>query len=275
MKRIEKKDIEALYQSLGLANEEYVVVHSSLLKTGIINNEPVSALPANFYQALTNVMGERGNIFMPAFDYSFPSRREVDLRSQSTSIGVWPEWFRSQAGMIRSAHPMFSYCGKGPKAKAICQPDVVEFNSFSSNSTMARLIENNAMLLLQGTHIGVATIVVQCEAMIGVKYRFLKSFHGDLVLTNGECVSGDYYHFCFPFNNEYRENYTLLEKRLLSTNKMNKKSLGSGDVYAVKLNDLFIEIKNLLESNPFALLEHPPQNYYHVENGKEVATPVL
>jgi len=274
MKLIEKSDIEAAYQQLGLSNEEYVVLHSSLLKTGIINKEPVTNLPASFFSALKNVIGTQGNVFMPAFDYSFPANRKVDLRTQPTCIGVWPEWFRKQADVVRSAHPMFSYCGYGPKAVDICQPEAAEFDSFAKNSTMARLIENDAMLVLQGTHIGVATVVVQCEAMLGVKYRFLKPFYGDLVLINGKQVTGDYYHFCFPFNNEYRENYTLLEQRLLSSKKMTKVSLGAGVIYAVKLKALFTEVKNLIAENPFALLAHSPQNYYHFENGQEVATPL-
>ncbi|TPH17148.1 AAC(3) family N-acetyltransferase [Litorilituus lipolyticus] len=274
MKLIEKSDIETAYHQLGLSSEEFVVLHSSLLKTGIINKEPVANLPASFFSALTNVIGAKGNVFMPAFDYSFPASREVDLRSQPTCVGVWPEWFRKQADVVRSAHPMFSYCGYGPKAVDICQPEVAEFDSFAKNSTMARLIENDAMLVLQGTHIGVATVVVQCEAMLDVKYRFLKPFHGDLVLTNGQRVTGNYYHFCFPFNNEYRENYSLLEQRLLSSNKMTKVSLGAGVIYAVKLKELFTEVKTLITENPFALLAHTPQNYYHFENGQEIATPL-
>lgn len=274
MKLIEMSDIKTAYETLGLSSEEHVVLHSSLLKTGIIRKELVANLPSNFFSALTDVMGKQANIFMPAFDYSFPSTREVDLRSLPTCVGVWPEWFRNQLGVVRSAHPMFSYCGYGPKAKAICQPDQVEYDSFAKNSTMARLIENDAMLVLQGTHLGVATVVVQCEAMMGVKYRFLKPFHGSVVLTNGKPVVGDFYHFCFPFNNEYREDYSLLEERLLSTNKMAKTSLGAGNIYAVKLQDLLNTITCLLTENPFALLANPPKNYYHFENGQEIASPV-
>lgn len=275
MKMIDKPEIEAAYRQLGLSSQEYVLIHSSLLKTGIIKNDPVSNLPASFFNILTNIMGDRANVFMPTFDYSFPANRMVDLRSQPTCVGVWPEWFRTQPDVVRSAHPMFSYCGYGPKSVEICRPDIAEFDSFSANSTMARLIENDAMLLLHGTNIGVATIVVQCEAMLGVKYRFLKPFYGDVVLTNGQCVSGDYYHFCFPFNNEYRENYALLEERLLTTNKMAKTSLGVGNLYAVKLKALFGEIESLIAKDPFALLAQPPKNYYRFENGQEVATPML
>ena len=274
MKMIEKSDIEAAYLQLGLSSEEYVVIHSSLLKTGIIKNDSVSHLPASIFNILKSVMGAKGNIFMPAFDYSFPANRSIDLRNQSTSVGVWPEWFRTQSEVVRSAHPMFSYCGYGPKSIDICQPEVAEFDSFSVNSTMARLIDKDAMLLLHGTDIGVATVVVQCEAMLGVKYRFLKPFYGDLILTNGQLITGDYYHFCFPFNNEYRENYTLLEARLLSTQKMAKVTLGAGNLYAVKLKDLFCEVKNLIAADPFALLACAPKHYYHFENGQEVATPV-
>lgn len=274
MKLINKNDIEGVYRQLGLAAEEYVVIHSSFLKTGIIRAEPVTNLPDNFYSVLESVMGENGNIFMPAFDYSFPSTKQVDLRSQAVVVGVWPEWFRVQPGVVRSAHPMFSYCGKGPKAINICQPEIVEYDSFSSSSTMARLMENDAMLLLQGTHLGVATIVVLCEAILKVKYRFLKPFNGELTLTNGKNVKADFFHFCFPFNNEYRENYALLESSLLSSGKMAKAVLGGGSVYAVKFKELYSMVEKLIKNDPFALLSHSPKNYYQFEQGQEVSTPV-
>lgn len=274
MKVIDKSDIETAYRQLGLSSAEYVVIHSSLLKTGIIKNDSVSNIPASIFNILMDVLGAKGNVFMPAFDYSFPATRSVDLRTQSTSVGVWPEWFRTQSKVVRSAHPMFSYCGYGPKSIDICRPDIAEFDSFSANSTMARLIDIDATLLLHGTDISVATVVVQCEAMLGVKYRFLKPFYGDLVLTNGHRITGDYYHFCFPFNNEYRENYALLEERLLTTKKMAKTLLGAGNLYAVKLKDLLFEVKSLIAADPFALLACSPKNYYHFENGQEVATPL-
>ncbi|CAH9053445.1 hypothetical protein PSECIP111854_01172 [Pseudoalteromonas sp. CIP111854] len=274
MKAISVEKITSTIDGLGIAKGDNIFIHSSLFTLGNIAGHRVEELPNLLLQCFQTAIGAEGSLFMPAFNYDFPKQRNANLISQKTVLGFWPEWFRQQPNVERSGHPMFSICGLGQDAFEICKSDTPEFHAFGPNSTFDRLVKKNATLVLQGIGLRVATVVVHIESMLQLKYRFNKPFHGDLTLINGENISGDFHHFCFPMNNAYRESYSRLEKALLNSKVMTKLTLGRSFIYAIKMKSLFEFIEKLVQQNPFALLNCTPTALYRYENGQEIAYPL-
>ncbi len=273
MKTTSMQEIKNTLLDVGINEGDKVFIHSSLFALGKIEHIEPKDTPSALLACFTDVLGNQGSVFMPCFNYDFPKTREANLNVQKTVLGFWPEWFRNYEGVTRSGHPMFSVCGLGPDATTLCQPDKPEFFAFGDNSTFARLIESDCVLILQGIGLRVATIVVQIEAMLGLNYRFNKPFMGEVTLTNGLVVKDNFYHFCFPLNNAYRESYSLLEKTLLLQGIMKKRPLGRSFIYAVRMKDLFKAVQDFTKHDKFALLNCRPYELYRYENGKEVTFP--
>jgi aminoglycoside 3-N-acetyltransferase len=270
MKDITPQEITNTLIELGIQKTDSVFIHSSLFTLGRVAKTQVENIPKTLLECFQNAVGESGNIFMPCFNYQYPKSRSEDLRQQKSVLGFWPEWFRNQPSVIRSGHPMFSICGIGPKAIEICRPSEPEYFAFGEGSTFERLVNEDAVLVLQGIGLRVATVVVQIEAMLGVKYRFNKPFFGQVTLANGQQITADFYHFCFPINNAYRENYQGLEQALLDSGVMQQASLGRSFIYTVRMKALFDFVANYLSHDKFALLNCRPQQLYKYENGKEI-----
>ncbi|MDK1285603.1 AAC(3) family N-acetyltransferase [Pseudoalteromonas umbrosa] len=270
MKTTSVQEIKDTLVDVGIGQGDSVFIHSSLFTLGKIQNVTPQDIPLTFLSCFTDVIGEQGNVFMPCFNYDFPRTRQADLNVQKTVLGYWPEWFRNRKDVVRSGHPMFSVCGIGPDAKTICQPEQPEFFAFGDNSTFSRLVESDCVLILQGIGLRVATVVVQIEAMLGLKYRFNKPFMGEVTLTDGQVIRDNFYHFCFPLNNAYRENYSPLEKALLEQGVMKKSALGRSFIYAVRMADLFNAVQDITLNDKFALLNCRPHELYRFEDGKEV-----
>jgi len=271
MKTITIEQIIDVLEQLELNKSNSVFIHSSLFTLGKIKAVDVAELPNVLLSCFQTVLGKNGNVFMPSFNYDFPKARNANLSTQQSVLGYWPEWFRTQSNVVRSGHPMFSICGLGPDADAICKPNEPEFFAFGSDSTFARLIEQDCTLVLQGIGLRVATVIVQIEYMLGLKYRFNKPFKGTVTLTNGETYEGEYYHYCFPINNAYREDYSSLESALLSAGVLKKASLGRSFIMSVNMKALYQFVERFTKKNPFALLNCHPEQLYRFEGGKEVA----
>lgn len=271
MKTISVKQITSTLEELGIEKGSNVFIHSSLFTLGKISDHRVQELPQLLLQCFQSVLDRKGSIFMPAFNYDFPKQQNANLTLQKTVLGYWPEWFRQQPNIERSGHPMFSICGLGQSASEICRSDIPEFYPFGPHSTFERLIQRDAILVLQGIGLRVATVMVQIEAMLQVKYRFNKPFHGVLTLINGESIRGDFHHFCFPMNNAYRESYSLLEQSLLDEKVMTKLPLGRSFICAIKMQSLFKFVERLIQRDPFALLNCTPTALYRYENQQEIA----
>ncbi|MDP2635431.1 MULTISPECIES: AAC(3) family N-acetyltransferase [unclassified Pseudoalteromonas] len=271
MRSISQEQIIATLHSVGINMNDSVFIHSSLFTLGAIENHSVKEVPEAFLNSFKTAIGDNGNIFMPAFNYQFPRSRKEDLRSQECVLGYWPEWFRQQPNVVRSGHPMFSICGLGPDVEKICLPKKPEYYAFAENSTFSRLIEQDTVLVLQGIGLRVATVIVQIEAMLGLKYRFNKPFTGVTTLTNGEEANGTFYHFCFPINNAYREDYSKLEAALLNSGIMKQAQLGRSFIYTIKMKALYHFVKDFVADNQFALLNSTPSELYRFENGQEIS----
>lgn len=269
--RTSKQAIATALAHLNLQDIEHLFIHSSLLSLGIIEGEEIANTPNVFYGLLQQGMNPKGNIYVPTFNYCFPSSRAEDLRLQKSEMGVFAEFIRGLPEASRSGHPMFSIAGVGPKAASICQPERAEFHPFDKNSTYYRLYQNDAYLLLQGVDFRVATVIVLFEYLLNAQYRFDKPFHGRTVLQNGKAINADFYHYCFPLNGAYRENYARLVKYLESEGFVQKVKLGFSHLLLISFKKLFEAITYLYDKDLFVLLNCRPRALYCYENGQEVS----
>ena len=80
-------------------------------------------------------------------------------------MGAVAEQFRTWPGVLRSAHPAFSFTAAGPHAAGIIDPHHLE-DPFGETSPLARLYQLDAMVLLLGTSFECCTALhlAECRA---------------------------------------------------------------------------------------------------------------
>ena len=150
---------------LGLQAGMHMIVHTSYKSLGHVIGGPSAVV-----LALENVLSEQGTLLMPTFTEHLcdPSTEEneypeqywqqvrehlpifqPDLTPTTKSIGIVPETFRKQNGVMRSSHPHLSFAAWGKFAdKLVCNHSF--HYALGEGSPIARLYELAGSILLLG-----------------------------------------------------------------------------------------------------------------------------
>jgi aminoglycoside 3-N-acetyltransferase len=154
-------------RKLGVAPDMVLVVHSSLRSIGWVNGGPVAVI-----LALEDVLGPEGTLVMPTHtaDNSDPQNwqnppipeswwqivrdtmpaYDPDL-SPTFHMGMIPETFRKQKGVVRSANPDASFAAWG-KHKYVVIDNHALFPLFGKQSPLSRVYDLNGWVLLLGVN---------------------------------------------------------------------------------------------------------------------------
>jgi len=150
---------------LGLETGMHVIIHSSYKSLGHVIGGPSAVL-----LALENVITGEGTILMPTFtehlcdpsteENGYPREYwqqvrdnlpifEPDLTPTTKSIGIVPETFRKQNGVMRSSHPHLSFAAWGKFANEIVRDHSFHY-ALGEGSPIARLYELKSYILFLG-----------------------------------------------------------------------------------------------------------------------------
>lgn len=152
-------------KNIGVGEGMILLVHSSLSSIGWISGGAVAVI-----LALEEVLGKEGTLIMPSHsgDLSDPAKWEnppvpidwcEEIRktmpvfnpelTPTRGVGVIPEVFRKQEGVIRSNHPQVSFAARGKHADYITSGHSLEY-AFGEQSPLAKIYELNGYILLLG-----------------------------------------------------------------------------------------------------------------------------
>ncbi|MCD4669589.1 MAG: AAC(3) family N-acetyltransferase [Actinomycetia bacterium] len=152
-------------RNIGVKKGTTLLVHSSMSSIGWICGGAVSVIIA-----IEQIIGDEGTLIMPAFsgDLSDPAKWEnppvpeqwhgtiretmpvfyPDL-TPTRGLGVIPEVFRKQRGVLRSNHPQVSFAAWGKQAEYITGEHSLEY-AFGGKSPLAKIYELDGYVLLIG-----------------------------------------------------------------------------------------------------------------------------
>ncbi len=156
-------------RTLGIRPGMVVLVHSSLSAMGWVCGGSVAVVTA-----LQKVLGSIGTLVMPAHSsgLSEPSKWESPPVPESWwpvirenmpaydpaltpthAMGIIAETFRKQRGVLRSSHPLDSFCACGPQASHIVNDHSLSFG-MGEHSPLARIYDLDGFVLLLGVSHG-------------------------------------------------------------------------------------------------------------------------
>jgi aminoglycoside 3-N-acetyltransferase len=175
-----KKD----FFNIGLRDGMTVLVHSSLSSIGWVCGGAVAVI-----LSLESVLGSNGTLVMPAHsgDLSDPKNWENPpvpenwwqiiketmppydpYMAPTRGVGIIPEVFRKQKGVLRSSHPQVSFIAKGKNAEFITTGHCLDFGC-GENSPLKKIYDLDGYILLIGVDHSSNTSIHLAEAIAGYK----------------------------------------------------------------------------------------------------------
>lgn len=189
---------------------------------------------------LIGQLGPEATLFAPTFTFSTCRGASFDPKRSRGETGLFGNYLLSLEGAHRSAHPIFSFAGIGPRSKELLR-GVSPF-AFGPDSLFDRLAKEKTRLLFAGAPFGRCTFVHYVEQRAGVSYRSSKWF-------------GDWEYFVRPLDGSVVTTTDRLEQRLLDRGLLQADENGWLEI---ELADLLSTAKEALAEDPYFLLERAP-----------------
>lgn len=254
--KLDKNYIKEQLIKVGLKKGDSVLVHSQLLKVGI-PEEDVFDLGKYYLDIILEIIGDDGELVLPAFTYSYCKNKVFSpLKDMSSVSSLANTCIRNHIG-YRTLDPIFSYVIVNPESAEQRFSNV----SFDLENGMAGyLSKKNAKYLMIGDLI-YFTLLLACEQQLHTYNRFMKKFSGITKINDTE-IHSDCYYYC----RRYCDNTILdLSKLtgivvdpLVSAGKVKYESFGNSHLYyCTDVNIMMDAYKESLNRDPFELLKGP------------------
>lgn len=241
------KDLSKIIISLKIQPSSTVMIHSSLLKFGIIENGV-----EGFFNCILESLHGDPTILMPAFSFSFSDTGYWSARRTKSEMGALTEYFRKLNGVVRTIHPFHSVSAYGKHAK-----DFIGCNSSSSfgeGSPFELMVQLNAYNLSLGTEfIGGATYLHHTEEICHVPYRYYKKFHGKIYDIKDKMINNVFKMYVRKTNDiyEYENNWDIVFKDLYKKNCFYIDYLNGAKIILSSINKTHNIFKKFIILDPY------------------------
>lgn len=255
-----EKDFLLCFKKLKLNKSKNVYITSNLTnfsKIRISKKEKLNLI----FNCLTKVIGKNYSIFVPSATLNL-CNTDIPFDIENTpsyKMGPFAEFIRKKKS-IRSMHPFWSITGIGKNAKLLKE---VSKHSYGYGSPWSKMLESDFLQLNIGMHPSKAvTLIHHIETIIGVPYRYTKSFKHKIKYKN-KFYYDDFYQSVFFKNINSKKKIKLNEhffELLKKQNKLNYFKLSSGlEMWSFKMKDFFKIATSLFEKDIYTYLEFKPE----------------
>ena len=252
MKSYSLEQLRACLSEVGVRTGDLVMVHSSLLALGRLEDCTMGDVPAAVADGLLDCLGPEGTLVAPAFNFGFCRGEPFDRQNTpSDKMGLLSEHIRRLPGARRSTHPMQSVAAMGPLAEDICGSDTP--SAFDRGGAFDRLIELDCRLLLLGASLQAASVIHHAEQHVGVPYRYWKDFTGEFI-DGGRRETRTYRMYVRDLDLDPKLVMTAIEEELNAMGRLRRISLGSGRVRSCTFRDLLAAACECLRRDPTCLV---------------------
>jgi aminoglycoside 3-N-acetyltransferase len=240
-----KKD----FFDIGLREGMTVLLHSSLSSIGWVCGGATAVI-----LALEEVLGANGTLVMPAHsgDLSDPVNWgnpavpeswwktirqtmppfDCDM-TPTRGVGVIPEVFRKQTGVLRSSHPQVSFTARGKNARSIISGHSLEFGC-GEDSPLAKIYDLDGHVLLLGVDHSSNTSIHLAEARA--------DYPGKTTILSGAPITEDQIRKWVEFKDfkDFTEYFSKLGKDFVKANSPNIRiaNIGNAKSQFFKQKDL-------------------------------------
>ncbi len=234
----------------GIRGGDICLVHTSLLTFGRPKTDGAT-IAAELSRVLQDAVSPAGTLILPTFSYSFCKDQEFNVQETPGTVGALNEFFRKQPGVLRTAHPIFSFAIWGQRQIEMM---AVDDDSFGRESLFGKLHALNGKIVSFGAGNKACTFVHYVEQCYGVPYRYMKTFSGT-VIDRGVARKRDCQYFVRHLDDDLMPTPVHLDSKLRHKGHAKVSSVGAGQVIAVDAKDLYETAWEMLDADIFSLCE--------------------
>ena len=258
-----KKLIEKVLREIGIKEGDIVLAHSdsTAIKeiTGLKWTEVLNLL----IDCFINMLGESGTLIVPTFNWDFCKGKTYFHKTTPSQVGMFSNKVLFDKRFVRSFHPIYSFAGVGSEVKDIFSN--ISKSSYGKNSVFHKLHQKNAKIIsfcIDPNIMGngyTTTFIHYVEQMKSIDYRYVKIFSGPVNL--GDIEYDDIFDLYVRFEDDPVElDGDKILHQLLYARKLRRVFIEDKyPVSQISCNDLYDEIKKMLDEAPHSLLQYPPK----------------
>ncbi len=241
---------EIVKKSIEKNNCNLLFIHSDILKGFEIKYKNRSQFLEDSYQLLTDLKKEL-SIWMPAFNYDFPTTKYFSLKGSDSQVGTFSNFFLKHKAQWRTQVPIFSISGTGAEPE-YCRGS--EINPFDETSVFHRMVEQNATIMFYGASFDSVTFSHHCEYICQIPYRYYKTFKGIVVDLEDNTREVDLKYLVRPqgFLSEY--NMNRVQNDLEKNGILQRFEAGEIRIMLVNAKELRDFVVGKMKENKFYLL---------------------
>jgi aminoglycoside 3-N-acetyltransferase len=249
--RITSADIQSGFHDAGVRAGDTLMLHSD---AGVLAQLPDGSTEDRmrvFVDAILELLGTEGTLVVPTFSYSFSNNEVYSVNDSPSQVGSLTEFVRKLPRARRSLDPIFSLAAIGARAEEVLAGAADD--SFGSDSPFARLHRLKATLAFCGCSFNRATFIHYVEQAAGVPYRFLKSFPGTIIDSDGRTFEREVLFFARKLELGFFTDLTDLKSRMSVQGQIRTGTIGRVEVICAAADDVFRSANALMAENPWGL----------------------
>lgn len=245
-------DVSNHLSELGVTPGGTVLIHSSLSAHGYFPEGPDGVI-----QSFINYLGDKGTVIFPTHTWRSVNqgKREFNLLSDPSQVGLLSERFRHWPRAARSMHPSHSVSALGPQAGYLIEGHESASSPCGMDSPYERLLTMGGEILLFGVGLRRNTCFHAVEALANVPY-LLKPEPDRFQLTDetGHSYSADIQCHAKAIPSRFDET----EQELIEAGCLKEAKLGLSRSIVLKGRAFLDYLLPILRKDPHYLLQSPP-----------------
>lgn len=259
-----KEDMINALKAVGIMAGDTVLFYVSLgflgRPEGVGSQEGLNRL---FLECCQEVLGQSGTMLVPTYSYSFCRRERFDPRSTPTSLGPFPEFFRTLPQAERSVEPILAVSGVGPAASQLFRD--LPPTSYGRGCIYERMVRAGVKICSVGLQMNWATFRHHIEEVEGVPFRYRKHFVGDLVMPDDRSERAIWTYSVRLWSPQADPDGHRLAHMLLEDGVSRSAQLGRGSLSCVTAQDYYAYAAEKFRSEPWLSARGPAANPIELE----------
>lgn len=250
-----QNDLISGLKTIGIKQGDTVLAYVSFgllgrLKDGD-NSNLASQIILNSFKA---VLGQNGTLLVPTYTYSFCNDEKFQVNTTPSTLGIFPEFFRKQEGVIRSRDPIFSVASFGPKTPLLLSN--LPPTCFGKDCVYDRLTKIGGKICMIGLGLHWATFRHFIEEYVGIPARYSKKFSGMVAEGNNESHEvWDY--FVRKLDDNCYPDGRRLEKKARDLGYCTTTIVGRGEISQIDCQRFFNLGVDMLKKDPWFTVKGP------------------
>lgn len=250
-----KDDIISAIRQVGIVEGDIVSIQVSFGRLGLLKEgSDIQTVSRIWVEAFLEVLGDQGVLLVPTYTYSIGRRELYNPDTTPSSIGEFPEIFRTMPGVVRSLDPMLSTAGIGARAREILFD--ISHECYGQGSTYDNIKKLGGKICTIGVSLYWATYRHFIEYSSSVPFRYDKLFTG-YVQKDNRNEHEAWVYFAAPFIDNCAPVGLPLERKIRDTGALNIARIGRGEIQCIDAESYYRLGMEEFRQNPWLTAKGP------------------